>query len=339
MRTLLTRLLRTPALHFLVLGGALFAYGPWRQGPAHRTTPIVITTADVDRVRREWTLEQGEPPGPRVVKALLKAAIDDEVLHREALDRGLDRDSRAVRERLVHLARFLADAPAEEATSASDEARRLGLERSDVVIRRHLVQTMRLLLGALPPSASPSAADLAAYLERHPERFREPERVSLTHVYLSGDRRGPALEESALRLLTEFWRDGADPELAAARGDPFVHGPRLVRVSQADIDRVFGPGFSEAMAVAEPGTWWGPVGSTYGLHLVWVHERVASGLPRLAAVRSQVVQLWLRERREERVHARLRALRRRYGISIDSALLRSRARTHSTVTLFARFRG
>ena len=55
----------------------------------------------------------------------------------------------------MQLASFLGEASEGDGEAALGEARRLGLEERDVVIRRHLVQMMRLALAHLEPADMP----------------------------------------------------------------------------------------------------------------------------------------------------------------------------------------
>jgi hypothetical protein len=314
-----TRVLRAPAFHFVSAGAALFALHAWRVAVAPPLrAPIVVARADVDRLRHEWALQHGAPPGARTVRALIDRAIDDEILYREAVARGLDRQDRLVRTRLARLAGFVDEGgDAGNGTGELEEAaRRLGLDRNDVVIRRHLVHTMRLLVSAPAPPDRPTERELAADLERHAGSFAQPPRVSLAHVYLRHGGRGGAPEHEARRLLAQLRRDGRPPEAAATLGDPFVHGSEVIGASRREIEGIFGPGFAAAIDALPAGVWAGPVRSSYGLHLVWIRERPAATRPLLAAVRGRVRQRWLAERRRERLHERLGELRRRYEIRI-----------------------
>ena len=51
--------------------------------------------------------------------------------------------------------------------------------------------------------------------------------------------------------------------------------------------------------------------STYGLHLVWIAERIAAAPPPFAAVRNRVLHEMLHERSEARLRETLQALRAR----------------------------
>ena len=66
-----------------------------------------------------------------------------------------------------------------------------------------------------------------------------------------------------------------------------------------DIERVFGKSFSRDLLQVDPGAWAGPVRSSYGLHLVYVRERVAARDPELSEVRQAVEREWSAKRRKE----------------------------------------
>lgn len=317
----MARVLRAPLLHFLLLGGVLLAARSWwdaRVGADAGSRPrIVLTAGDVDRLRAEWTEAHGTPPGPAAEGTIVQDAVDEEILYREALAAGIERRDDAVRERLVRLGGFLGEDGARDRDALEREARRLGLERSDVVIRRHLVDMMRLAAARPAPADMPTEADLQAYLEGHAADFATPPQLRLTHVYLSEDAHGVALERDAAALLHELRRMDAGPDAAALWGDPFIRGAQVGPASHADLERIFGSDFARAVEDAPVGTWVGPVRSSYGLHLIEVHERVAARMPPLAAVRNQVLLRVLEERGARRAKERMRLLRARYEVQVE----------------------
>src|SRR2546422_6550249 len=101
-----------PALHFLAMGVALFALErvavPRRQPhrPAPPTAPL-LTPDRLAQLRADFTRQSGVPPTPGEEQALAAQAIDDEILYREALVRGLDQNDRSVRYRLAGKMGFL----------------------------------------------------------------------------------------------------------------------------------------------------------------------------------------------------------------------------------------
>jgi len=314
------RLVRAPALHFLVLGVLILGARRWwtagDQPDAGRR--IVVGDADVARLREAWREEHGAPPGPAAGAALVRDAVDEEVLYREALAAGFDRTDASVRERLVRLGDFLGEDPARDRAELERDARRLGLAESDVVVRRHLVQMMRLATTQPAPADVPTDAELAEYLRTHAADFATPGRVRLTHVYLGRDRRGGALARDAAALLADLRRRDVAPADAVAMGDPFIGGADVGPATVDEVARVFGPAFARALADVPARTWTGPVASPYGLHLVWVHERVPAAVPPLADVRGQLALRLLRERGAARAAERMRLLRARWQIDVAS---------------------
>jgi hypothetical protein len=251
--------------------------------------------------------------------AAVDAQIDDEVLFREALARELDRD-RAVQARLVRLGRYLGLARDGDDARAEREARALGLQRSDSIVRRHVVELMRVAAAKLDSSDHPDEATLQAHYDRHQSRFIQPDRIRFTHVYLSAERRGDRVDRDARELLALARQGDLSPEQAAALGDPFVRGGDLT-LSAGQIDDVFGPGFAAALAALPERTWSGPLHSTYGTHVVWIGARIPGAPPPFQAVRNRVLHEVLAERSENRLRDTVRSLREHYEVRVEPAAL------------------
>jgi len=76
------------------------------------------------------------------------------------------------------------------------------------------------------------------------------------------------------------------------------------------LARQLGAGFADGARSAPVARWSEPVESAYGLHLLWLHERLASEEPPLSEIRSEVRAALLREREEAGLRERLAELRR-----------------------------
>ena len=145
------RLVREPLVHFLLLGGLLF--GAWYafndQPPISDANRIVLDEAQVASLAASFQRTWLRLPTDEELAGLVKDRIKEEILYREALALGLDRD--------------------------------------DQVIRRRLRQKMEFLSTDLTEPGPPSEAELQAYLDAHSDRFRTSERLSFTQVYLKED--------------------------------------------------------------------------------------------------------------------------------------------------------
>ncbi len=317
----LGRLLRTPAFHFALVGLALFVADRWwtlREEAAlrdPRNRPIVIDESRVARIRRDFQRRYGSAPSPAEEVALLDQEIDEEVLYREALVRGLENADRSIQWWLIKKMRFVAEDPDLNEEELYRQAKELGLDDDDVVIRRILAQKMRLVAELAEGSVDPDPDELAAYFEEHGEDWRRPARVSLRHVFLSRDRRGDALTDDATALLAELASQG--PEAGELVGDPFPLGRTHRSRSQEQLAKLFGPGFASAVMDLEPGGWRGPVPSAYGEHLVYVEEALPSEPAQLESVHNQVSRRLAAEKRAAVLARELSRMRGQYEIRIE----------------------
>lgn len=108
-RRLVQRLLHEPLLHFLLLGGVIFAAWTLLHPAAPGSdTHISINAADVQRMKVQAARQWGREPEPAMLAALVEADIREQVLYREALSLGLDRDDVVIRRRLVQKLESLA---------------------------------------------------------------------------------------------------------------------------------------------------------------------------------------------------------------------------------------
>jgi hypothetical protein len=291
------RLLRSPAVHFVALGAVAFVFLRPQEQAAQPGTAGEIVVGDASLGGRS-----------------MAEFVEEEILVREALALGLDRGERAVQARLRAVGSFLDLAGQGGAAGAAEQARALDLQRSDPIVRRHLATLMRAYLSRLSPAELPDEADLERFFAAHAAEFSAAARTRLTQVFSSRDRHGRAVEEEAMRLRERLVAAGGPADAPAAAGDPFAHGSRDLVATEAELDRIFGPGFAASVAAVVPGAWSEPIASSYGLHLVWVHDRRPARPPTLDQVRSRVLHRVLVERRARRLAERLAALRDGYRV-------------------------
>ncbi len=275
----MSRWLKEPLLHFLLIGVGLFALFYQVTDPqAVADDRIQITEADIDRVIAMFERKWQRPPSPDEVNGLIEARIREEVLYREALAMGLDED--------------------------------------DTVVRRRMAQKMDFLFNDLAEVSEPTEEALQAFYEANPDRFSASGQTSFDHVYLSADQRGGDAKIQARNLLRVL---DADPESVdpVMIGDRFVLGYNFDRQSDRQVTNMFGQEFATALATLEPGMWRGPVGSSYELHLVYVRARIRGRLPPLAEVRQAVLREFQAKKRREADQAFYRALRERYTVVVE----------------------
>jgi hypothetical protein len=306
-------LLRSPLLHFLLLGAVLFLIDA-----AFRWTPessvVEIARSAIDERLAAYQVQMGRAATLEESRSIEDQVIADRLWLEQAFALGLHEIDPVVRQRLVLNMRFLEG----ESEASEDElvarAIELGMDRSDTVVQRRLIDRVQAIVRAGVRAQPPDAAELATHYAETAERWREPALLDLSHVYLSLDKRGEDTLVDARTLLAKIEAEGLSPEAAIRAGDPFLAGHRLKGASPARIVARLGPSFADDVATAPVEAWIGPIESAFGLHLVWIHARKPSRIPELAEIEKRVREDWIE--RESRNALREHIARRRELVEV-----------------------
>src|SRR6188508_780449 len=103
------QLLSEPILHFLLLGILLFAGYRW-QAPGDSTgRVIVITQGVVDDLVIQHVAARGREPSATELNRLIESYVRDEILYREGVRLGLERDDIVVKRRVRQKIEMIAE--------------------------------------------------------------------------------------------------------------------------------------------------------------------------------------------------------------------------------------
>lgn len=293
MRSRLSEFFREPLVQFLAIGASFFL---WWHLIGDRVTPqtgrIAITSGQVERLAQQWTKTHLRPPTAQELADLVDAEIDEEILYREAVALGLDRD--------------------------------------DIVIRRRLAVKMDFLTEDAAATTTPSDQELEEFLAEHPDKFNVELLTSFAQVFVNRSQRGESSMAHAEHLLS-LLRDKASSDWRSL-GDPLPLPSEYEAVAENEIARRFGRDFPRRLAALPVGSWSGPVESSYGLHLVLVQKRMAARIPPLTEVRDEVLREWRAEQRRELGSNLRRQRRARYAVTVQWPDWAQEAMTPSTST-------
>ena len=183
---------REPLLHFVLIGALLFAFTALREQKQEHAE-IRISAGEIAQLAAFWETQAQRKPTAEELRGLIDERIDEEVLAREAV--------------------------------------RLGLDRDDVIVRRRLAQKMAFVSDDLAVVAEPTADELRESFDAHREIYTTPDLYALRHVYFNPDRH-KTLDADAQRALQRLTRgasadDVGDPfmlprELADVSRDDIV---------------------------------------------------------------------------------------------------------------------
>ena len=277
---LVRRWFREPLLHFLVAGALIFAvYGLLHPG-VNATTPtnqIELTQDDLRQLAIAWLAQGRALPTAEEMHALVEQRVSEEILFREALA--------------------------------------LGLDKNDEMIKRRLAQKMDFLAEDVAALQDPGDAELRAWFVQNSGRFALPPRLSFRHVYFSSDR-GPGARDAAAATLAKIADKPSDTAEAGAAADPFMFQDYYAERTPDQIAKEFGPNFAKAVFQLELGTWRGPIQSGYGWHLVFADASELGRIPTFEEAAADIKSAWLDQKQREIKRTAFAAMRARYTVVV-----------------------
>ena len=99
------------------------------------------------------------------------------------------------------------------------EALAMGLDKDDNIVKRRMAQKMQFLAEDVAAAHEPTSAQLKDWFDKNKDKFALPSRYSFRHVYFSPDKRGTNAQADAAKALTQLVGQPADSKLAASLGD------------------------------------------------------------------------------------------------------------------------
>ncbi len=270
------RYLKDPLTLFLIFGLLIFAVERLTTDGGSADYLIEVTPGQQNRIFDQWQAQMGRPPTEQEATGLLDQWIREEIFFREA--------------------------------------KKLGLDDNDTIIRRRLAQKLTFLNEDLANAEEPTDTDLTGYFEEHADDYLIPERLSFEHRYFSSDRREDAEADARAALLAT--NDSAEPSTQDS-GDPFILQKSYADRSAREIGDLFGKAFAEEIGSLDsgrPSLWQGPIRSAYGWHLVRLTDRKPAREPLMAEVVDAVRRDYLQLRRRTANETFYQTLRARYDI-------------------------
>jgi peptidyl-prolyl cis-trans isomerase C len=271
----LKRWLREPLLHFLLIGITVFAvygYTHRGRGGVESSRQITLSLDELGQMDLYFESQWHRQPTPAEFQAMLEDKVREEVLYREALAMGLDKD--------------------------------------DTIVKRRMAQKMQFLAEDVAAAHEPSTAELKAWFEKNSNKFALPSRYSFRHLYFSPDKRGKNAQEEAAKTLAKIAGQPEDSKLAVSLADRFMFQDYYGDRAPEALAKEFGPQFVVALEKLKPGSWQGPIESGYGWHLVYVDTVIPGHIPAFEEMEPDVKAAWLGEQKAtawQKAYAEMRA--------------------------------
>lgn len=266
-----------PFVQFIILGGLLFVLVSYYQQKKETASRNIIV--DNERIRLmllNYKTQTGNLPTKKQLDAFIENYIKEEISFREA--------------------------------------KRMGLDKDDEIIRRRLTQKFEFLQTDLEDIAPPSEADLKQFYAGNPALFSNNTSVSFSHIYFSADQiSNAAAEQKALSVLRELQQTSLTR--APEKGDRFPLQYDYTEQTKLDVQQNFGSNkMTDELFEGPLNVWLGPVQSGYGWHLIYIIKReTAAELP-FEEVRDDVKMKWMDSAKSAHNQKLFEQLSKKYNI-------------------------
>ncbi len=277
---ILQHALREPLVHFLLIGLALFVvYAIMNRGQRGNVNhQIVISLDDVRQLDISFVSQWHRQPTQEEFTGLIEGFIRQEILYREGLAMGLDKD--------------------------------------DTIVKRRMAQKMEFLSEDVASAHEPSTPELQEWYTKNSQKFALPDRATFRHLFFSFDRRGQRAESDAAAALAKIAGKPEDSRAAVALADPFMFQDYYGDRGPDQLAKEFGPTFALGLFQLKPGSWQGPIESGYGWHLVWIESIVPGRIPAFEEVEPDVKTAWLADQKAIAWQKAYAAMRAKYEVMV-----------------------
>lgn len=261
---MLSKLLREPLVHFVLIGGLIYllisALSPSVSSYSDTTIPVTDDALVTYLQKRDQVFDAA------LYKSRLASLSAEE------------------RKRLVE--------QYAEQEVLFREAKNLGLDQNDEVLRRRLIQKLKYFLeGMASTDTAVGEAEIKQYFADNQQDYRVAANMSFTHLFFKQNEADRAeAKQRALEKLDDLSAESQAGGVLIA--DHFPYHRNYAGKTAAQISRHFGSDFAARLfeLQADNTRWQGPVESAYGHHLVLVSNRKEAYMPALEAVYQAVKQ-------------------------------------------------
>lgn len=139
------------ALGFLVVA-VLIGVLEWQSSQGPKNHELLVSESQRAFVREQVLQAGSQGSGASTYEQALANYIDEEILYREGL--------------------------------------KLGLEKDDLIVKRRVVQKMRFLLEDMTPIAPPTSEQLQTWLDQNPQKYQTDQTILFNHHFFSRGKRG-----------------------------------------------------------------------------------------------------------------------------------------------------
>lgn len=275
-----TKIIKNPLFHFFIIGTLIYVgYALLNKDTKGQENVIVITSGEIQWLEDNWKKTRNRAPSLEERKGLIKQQVRQKVMYKTAVEMGLDKD--------------------------------------DIIIERRMVQKLEFLTSDILTPPNPLDGELKEFYEKNPNQYKTSSAITITQLYFDPDKRENKTLSDAENALIVLKKRGEPGNFDNSLGDVFMLPSYFSEVSDIELAKSFGNEFAEELFSLAPGSWYGPILSGYGTHLVYIHELKEATLLEFEKIAEEVKKEWQKEKLKELNALYEEALIARYEIIIE----------------------
>jgi hypothetical protein len=229
-----------------VLGALLFFFYSFSQHSEEMENSIVISKKKIEQLTSNWEEKFFSIPTTKEKQEMIDKEIYQAVLYKEAL--------------------------------------KIGLDKNDSDIKKHLVKKMEFVIYDMQEFSPPSDKVLKKFMLEYPEKYRKEEKIHFTQSMM---------------------------------GSNTMHFDKEYTLTAFEAGNIFGRSFSEVLFNLKSDGKVHKIESTYGVHEVRVIDKSVPKLKDFDIVKEKLQSDYLSLERERKNRATFETLKSQYSISIE----------------------
>lgn len=271
------RIFSEPLFQFFILGSLLYVLVSFVQSKRERQSKeIVVDNERIGLLITNYKSQMGVLPTKEQLDAMIENYIHEEIAYREA--------------------------------------KKLGLDNEDEIIRRRLSQKFDFLKTDLKEIPPPTEQQLKDFYQNNPSLFQAEGTVNFSHIFFSADNSKDSIaKERALSVLQQLRSTGVPR--APEKGDRFALQYDYTEQTPLDIKQNFGDKpILDSLFRSPVHAWTGPVQSGYGWHLLYILKRTDPSLMPFETNKDIVKSKYMEATKDEQNKRAFEHLERNYII-------------------------
>lgn len=276
---------KNPTTRILLFGGLLgliliILLGP--KLPATEDRKVIVGDAEFAFLLAQWEKTWQRQPTMEELKGLVQSHIREEILYKEAINEGLDKEN--------------------------------------AMVKRALITQMNLLGASQGSAESVTRADVEAYYSLRQEKFLQEDQIAFYQLYFSQTSQDPKAEEKAKIQVQQLTVNGVKPVSAKGQGVVTMLPFETPLSDLGRINNTFGEGFGEKLNTLPIDQWSGPIESSFGWHVIYISSKSPGGPIPLDEIYEEVLRELEYEEKEAATEQFYTDLLQRYEVIYQGEL-------------------